>query len=122
MRWDVDPTRSAGLAAQIVASVRRAVHDLDVEPGERLPPAAELAAQVGVDRNTVLAAYRRLRDDGVVEFRRGRGVRIVTAPPVDVELFAAVEHLVAVGRTRGLPPERLAELVAASGHREQERS
>lgn len=122
MRWDVDPTRTAGLAAQIVASVRRAVHELDVEPGERLPPAAELAAQVGVDRNTVLAAYRRLRDDGVVEFRRGRGVRIVSAPPVDAELFAAVEHLVAVGRTRGLAPERLAELVAAVGHRPGERS
>ena len=44
---------------------------------------------VGVHANTVLQAYRALRAEGLLEFRRGRGVR-VTAVAVDT---AAVNSL-----------------------------
>ena len=49
-------------------------------PGKQLPPAAELAEALSVDRNTVLAAYRQLRADGLLEFRRGRGARVAKEP------------------------------------------
>ncbi|MEU4521688.1 GntR family transcriptional regulator [Amycolatopsis sp. NPDC024027] len=49
--------------------------------GEQLSPAAEPAGALSVDRNTVPAAYRRLRDEGVLEFRRGRGARVASASP-----------------------------------------
>ena len=67
------------LPLQIVACVRRGVASGELAVGEQLPPAAELAGALSVDRNTVLAAYRQLRDDGVLEFRRGRGARVASA-------------------------------------------
>jgi len=70
--------------------VRRAVADGSVDVGEQLPPAAELGEALDVDRNTVLAAYRRPRDEGVLEFRLGRGARVAAAarPRASVEQAA----------------------------------
>jgi hypothetical protein len=48
----------------------------EAAPGERIPPAVDLAAVLGVNRNTVLRALRILRDEGTVDFTRGRGVRV----------------------------------------------
>ena len=75
MLWSIDPASRLPLQEQIAGCVRRAVADDELAVGEQLPPAAELAEALAVDRNTVLAAYRRLREDGVLEFRRGRGAR-----------------------------------------------
>ena len=72
MLWTVDPASRLPLQEQIAGCVRRAVAEGLLAVGEQLPPASELAEALAVDRNTVLAAYRRLRDDGVLEFRRGR--------------------------------------------------
>lgn len=70
--------------------------------GEQLPPAAELAAALSVDRNTVLAAYRQLRDDGVLEFRRGRGARVTSAGPDLSSVTEAARALVEAAHTHGL--------------------
>ena len=59
------------LFEQTAAEIRRAIADGEAKPGERLPPAKDLAAVLGVNTNTVLRA---LRDEGLLEFRRGRGI------------------------------------------------
>ncbi|MFF4761003.1 aminotransferase class I/II-fold pyridoxal phosphate-dependent enzyme [Streptomyces sp. NPDC001292] len=67
-------------AAEIAASVERAVGSGDLEPGQPLPPMRELAAQLGVNPNTVAAAYRTLRERGVIETAGRRGSRVRPAP------------------------------------------
>lgn len=64
-------------AAEIAASVEQAIGQGALAPGAALPPLRELAAGLGVNPNTVAAAYRLLRDRGVIETagRRGSWVR-----------------------------------------------
>jgi GntR family transcriptional regulator len=80
-----DPT---DLYAQVAGEIRRAIAEGEAKPGERLPPAKDLAAVLGVNTNTVLRALRVLRDEGLFEFRRGRGVSSPERPSEELSLHA----------------------------------
>lgn len=67
-------------AESIAASVERAISQGALAPGEALPPIRELASQLGVNANTVAAAYRQLRDRGAVETGGRRGTRVRDRP------------------------------------------
>lgn len=92
MHWAVDHSSAQRLQDQVAASVVRGVQEGELSVGEQLPPAAELAEALSVDRNTVLAAYRQLRDAGILEFRRGRGARV--AATAEAGDLAPVRHAV----------------------------
>jgi len=111
MIWAIDHTAPLPLREQIVTCVRRGIVGHELEVGEQLPPAAELAEALSVDRNTVLAAYRQLRDDGVLEFRRGRGARVARATPPDPAVLDAAHRLIEAGRDHGVDREQLIQLI-----------
>ncbi|WP_129310504.1 aminotransferase class I/II-fold pyridoxal phosphate-dependent enzyme [Streptomyces sp. L2] len=67
-------------AAEIAAGVERAVGAGELRPGQGLPPMRELADRLGVNPNTVAAAYRTLRERGVIETAGRRGSRIRPKP------------------------------------------
>ncbi|MER5859219.1 aminotransferase class I/II-fold pyridoxal phosphate-dependent enzyme [Streptomyces sp900105245] len=67
-------------AAEIAAGVERAVGAGELQPGQPLAPMRELAAQLGVNPNTVAAAYRILRERGVIETAGRRGSRVRPKP------------------------------------------
>ena len=107
----VDPASPDPLFTQLAGQVRAAVARGELVDGERLPSARELAASLDINLHTVLRAYQDLRDEGLVELRRGRGA-VVTAPPQDYsELHAAVENLVRVARSLGVAPQTTTALV-----------
>ena len=66
-------------AAEIVGSVRSLVDRGVLQNGSLLPPVRVLADRLGLNRNTVAAAYRQLAERGVVE-GRGRGGTVVASP------------------------------------------
>lgn len=68
-------------AESIAASIEEGISDGAVVPGTALPPIRDLAAQLSVNPNTVAAAYRLLRDRGVVETAGRRGTRVRDRPP-----------------------------------------
>ena len=111
MLWTIDAGSRAPLQEQIAACVRRGLMTGDLAAGDRLPPAQELADALGVDRNTVLAAFRQLRDDGVLEFRRGRGVRVADRAEVRAELQDAARDLVALSRRHGYSRAELLTMI-----------
>ncbi|MEV7215204.1 aminotransferase class I/II-fold pyridoxal phosphate-dependent enzyme [Kitasatospora cineracea] len=67
-------------ASEIAADVERAVSAGQLAPGGALPPLRELAGELGVNPNTVAAAYRLLRERGVIETAGRRGSRIRPRP------------------------------------------
>src|SRR5580692_2156399 len=96
--FELDREDSTKVFEQVAAAIRRAIADGEASPGERLPPARDLAAELGVNSNTVLRARRLLRDEGLLEFRRGRGVTVAGTPERTAVLEKARE-LVALSRT-----------------------
>lgn len=78
-------------AAEISASIERAVGDGALQPGELLPPVRQLAERLGVNPNTVAAAYRTLRERGVIETAGRRGSRVRPKPATTARDLMRVE-------------------------------
>lgn len=111
LKVKVDRADPALLHDQVAADIRRAIAEGEARPGERLPPARDLAAVLGVNTNTVLRALRLLRDEGLLEFRRGRGIHVAgDAVPRSVVLVQAQE-LVQLARREGYRKDDLLSLI-----------
>jgi GntR family transcriptional regulator len=107
---EVDPSSPVPLHEQVAAAIRRAIADGEAGPGDRLPPARDLAAVLGVNANTVFRGLRTLRGEGLLEFRRGRGVTVSGAAPTRSLMIAKARELVALGRKLGYRPTDLSRL------------
>jgi DNA-binding transcriptional MocR family regulator len=75
------PVQYTGTGAEsIAANVEEAISQGSLAPGEALPPIRDLAGRLGVNANTVAAAYRLLRDRGAIETAGRRGTRVRHRP------------------------------------------
>jgi GntR family transcriptional regulator len=110
MLGTIDRDEALPLHEQVAAEIRRAIADGEAGPGDRLPPARDLAAVLGVNSNTVLRALRMLRDEGLLEFRRGRGVTVAGTPEHGAVL-ARARDLVTFARKHGYRPEELIRMI-----------
>jgi GntR family transcriptional regulator len=102
------------LHEQVGAEIRRAIAEGEAGPGERLPPAKDLAAVLGVNSNTVLRALRQLRDEGLLDFRRGRGVTVAGTPEQGAVVLRARE-LVRFARQHGYRLDELVRIIEDVG-------
>jgi GntR family transcriptional regulator len=107
----VDRAEDVALHDQVAAEIRRAIADGEAGPGDRLPPAKDLAAVLDVNTNTVLRALRLLRDEGLLEFRRGRGVTVAGTAERSAVLSRALE-LVEFARRNGYRREDVIDMIA----------
>lgn len=107
----IDPTRDEPVFAQLAASIRADAAAGRVRPGDRLPSAREVAAALGVNLHTVLHAYQQLRDEGLIDMRRGRGAVVTDAAAPLAAVRADVEALVRRAARDGVPREALVAMV-----------
>ncbi|MDW4572546.1 aminotransferase class I/II-fold pyridoxal phosphate-dependent enzyme [Microbacterium sp. M3] len=96
-------------ASEIADSLRALIERGDLSPGELLPPVRSLAEELGVNRNTVVAAYRQLTQAGIIVTRGRSGTRVADLSPVAQEGFAAGSVLRDVG-TGNPDPDRIPDL------------
>ncbi len=106
----IDRSDPTPLHDQVAGQIRRAIADGEAKPGERLPPARDLAAVMGVNTNTVLRAMRVLREEGLLEFRRGHGIRVAGTPQRGA-VIARARELVRFARQQGYQPDELIDII-----------
>lgn len=107
----LDTTDSRPLHEQVAGAIRRAIAEGECAPGDRLPPARDLSRALGVNANTVLRGLRALRDEGVLEFRRGRGVTVAEAADQRAQLLERARQLVADAAHLGYSKNDLIEMI-----------
>jgi len=99
------------LHEQVAAEIRRAIAEGECNPGERLPPARDLAAVLGVNHNTVLRALRSLRDEGLLEFRRGRGVTVTGVAVDRSAVVSMARDLLRLARRHGYRSDQVIQII-----------
>jgi len=119
MRVKINRSDPTELYEQVAAEIRRSIADGEARAGDRLPPARDLAAVLGVNTNTVLRALRLLRDEGLLEFRRGRGVTVAGTLERGA-VVARVRELVGFARRHGYRLDELIKIVESVGSGMQE--
>lgn len=113
-------------ASDIAASIEQGVGAGQLEPGQLLPPMRELAARLGVNPNTIAAAYRTLRERGVIETAGRRGSRIRSRPAstsrgsLRIDAPPGVRDVSAGNPDIALLPSLRDALAAAALHHERE--
>jgi len=100
------------LYRQVAAEIRRAIANDEAKPGERLPLAKDLATVLGVNKNTVLRAMHELRDEGLLEFRQGRGITVAGTPERGA-VMTKVNELVTFARSQGYQSDELIAMIEA---------
>jgi GntR family transcriptional regulator len=107
----IDPTSDEPLFAQLAASIRADAAAGRLQAGDRLQPAREVADALGMNLHTVLHAYQDLRDEGLVDMRRGRGAVVTEAAAPLAQLHEEITALVRRSQSLALSPDTLASLI-----------
>lgn len=107
---EVNKNEAVALYEQVAAEIRRAIADGETSSGERLPPAIDLASVLGVNKNTVIRALHILRDEGLVDFTRGRGVRVVGSPQRSA-VVVRVNELLEYARQQGYRRDEVVAII-----------
>jgi GntR family transcriptional regulator len=112
LKVKVDRSDALPLHDQVAAEIRRAIAEGEAGPGDRLPLAKDLAAVLGVNKNTVLRALHLLRDEGLLDFTRGRGVTVAGTPEKSAVL-GRVRDLIDFARQQGYRREEVIDMIEA---------
>ena len=106
----VDRTETTPFHDQVAAEIRRAIAEGEAGPGERLPLAKDMAAVLGVNKNTVLRALHILREEGLLDFQRGRGITVAGTPQQGV-VVKRVRELIEFCRLQGYRRDEIIQMI-----------
>jgi GntR family transcriptional regulator len=112
VKIDLDDSRP--LFDQVAAAVRADIVSGRLVAGDRLPSARELAEALAINVHTVLHAYQRLRDEGLVDLRRGRGAVVSASAAPLAALADDIRALVQRAEALGVPASVLAAAIPLS--------
>lgn len=103
----IDEQDRRPLYRQVADEIKGLIAAGELAEGSSLPPVRQVAADLGVNLNTVAVAYRRLSQEGLIKVRHGSGAVVISrtaAQKVDeqvqAQLRAALTELILAGLTR----------------------
>jgi GntR family transcriptional regulator len=114
IKVNLDRGAPLALHLQVASEIRRAIAEGEAKPGDRLPPAVDFATVLGVNKNTVIRALHALREEGILDFTRGRGVRVVGTAERSAVLTHVSELLRYAGKF-GYHAEDVVEMIRTHG-------
>jgi GntR family transcriptional regulator len=126
IEFHLDPSSGVSYYVQLIQQVQQALLFGILKSGDRLPTVKEVSAQVALNPNTVLRAYRELEHDGLVVSRPGLGTFVAAAIPPAVKaasyrsLRADLERWIRKARARGIDDRQLSQLFAHVLHENAE--
>ncbi|WP_417508171.1 GntR family transcriptional regulator [Microbacterium sp.] len=112
----IDAESNRPLFEQVASSVRGDILAGRIGPGDRLPTAREVADALEINLHTVLRAYQQLRDEGLIDLRRGRGALVSGSAAPLADLAGDVADLVRRAASLGISSTTLASLVKDTAH------
>jgi GntR family transcriptional regulator len=115
LKIHLDRSDAAALHVQVAAEIRQAISTGEATPGERLPSAVDFATYLNVNRNTVLRAFRLLRDEGLLELTKGRGGVRVVGTPERGTVLARVQDLLAFADGFGYRRQDVVDMIQSQG-------
>lgn len=74
----IDETDRRPIYQQIVDEIKAIIASGELPEGSALPPVRQVAADLGVNLNTVAFAYRKLQSAGLIRVKHGSGAVVIT--------------------------------------------
>jgi len=110
IEFQLDETSGVATYLQLVQQVHQALRMGMLEPGDQLPTAQQVVAQLAINPNTVHKAYRELEREGLVRARPGLGTFVTrlpsgTDPATQARFLAELAGWLRSARAAGLGPD-----------------
>jgi GntR family transcriptional regulator len=109
----IDSRASKPIYVQIMDEMRRLIAIGDLKPHDMLPSVRQLAADLRLNHNTIVQAYRELEREQVVYARRGQGTFVADQAAPEAErdrlLAEVVDRAITDAHRHGISAERLVE-------------
>src|SRR6201986_1735988 len=110
IEFQLDETSGVATYLQLVQQVHQALQLGLLEPGDQLPTAQQVVAQLAINPNPVLKAYRDLEREGLVRARPGQGTFIIRSlpridPATQTRFLGSMTDWLSSARAAGLGPD-----------------
>lgn len=112
----IDTASRKPIYQQLTDGLKSLIARGDLRQGVTLPPVRQLAADLGVNLNTVAVAYRELQDEGLITVRHGSGAVVsssTTAAQTEESLRRPLRSALTQLVLSGMPASRIMRLVTA---------
>jgi len=116
MLLTVDAHDRRSIYEQVADGIRTLIARGELPEGAPLPPVRQLAADLGVNLNTIAVAYRELQSEGLIHVKRGLGAVVASrtaAGRSDDELRRPLRTALTQLVLAGLPRRKILSLVSA---------
>lgn len=110
----IDTESRQPIYEQLAEGLKAMIARGDLAEGITLPPVRQLAADLGVNLNTVAVAYRQLQSEGLITVRHGSGAVVssrTTSGQSEQELRKPLRQALTQLILSGLPTSRIMRLV-----------